>query len=304
VPPCGRPPAAVAPPERDPSIDAARSIDDDAENARQTVGVGRKLEHAKNISPRTKPFAGWDVRPEAMSYRNDVEALQTQVQQLEGELVGVRRERLRLEAATRDEPRLVTELDKLRKELHARAPRHLPMLDDIRVASPCHERWDAMTGDEQARHCGSCNKNVYNLSAMTREAAEALVREKEGKLCVRYFRRADGTILTADCPVGVRRKRVQLVAAAGAMTALAAGAAAAMFAHLGAPQTPSTVVNMMQGEATTPTSAPPVLNTPPASLGEDPVTEVMGDVAAPARPTPPQTEPRMHPRMGRRMMNR
>ncbi len=129
----------------------------------------------------------------------------------------------------------MTELDKLRKELHARAPGHLPMLDDIRVASPCHERWDAMTGDEQARHCGSCKKNVYNLSAMTREVAEALVREKEGKLCVRYYRRADGTILTADCSVGVRRKRVQLVAAAAAMTALAAGAAAAVFAGMGAP---------------------------------------------------------------------
>jgi hypothetical protein len=57
---------------------------------------------------------------------------------------------------------------------------------------------------------------------------------------------------------------------------------------------------MMQGEATTPTSAPPLVRTPPASLGEDPVTHVMGDVAAPARPKPPQTEPRM----GRQMMNR
>jgi len=109
------------------------------------------------------------------------------------------------------------------------------MLDDIRVASPGHERWDAMTGDEQARHCGSCKKNVYSLSAMTREAAKALVREKEGKLCVRDDRRADGTILTADCSVGVRRKRVQLVAAAAAMTALAAGATAAVFAGMGAP---------------------------------------------------------------------
>lgn len=235
-----------------------------------------------------------------MSYRNDVEALQTQVQQLEGELVGVRRERARLEEAAREEPRLVTELDKLRKELHARAPRHLPLLDDIRVASPCHERWDAMTGDEQARHCGSCNKNVYNLSAMTREAAEALVREKEGKLCVRYYRRADGTILTADCSVGVRRKRVQLVAAAGAVTALAAGAAAMMFARMGAPQTtPPGVVNVVQGGAV----APPVVSTPPDAVGEEPVEHVMGDMAAP-EPARSEPEPRAHPRMGRPMMRR
>ncbi len=237
-----------------------------------------------------------------MSYRNDVEALQTQVQQLEGELSGVRRERARLEEAAREEPRLVTELDKLRKELHARAPRHLPLLDDIRVASPCHERWDAMTGDEQTRHCGSCQKNVYNLSAMTREAAEALVREKEGKLCVRYYRRADGTILTADCSVGVRRKRVQLVAAAGAMTALAAGAAA-MFARMGAPQPVPPSVNMVQGGAV---AMPTVVNAPPVQpqvMQGEPVTHVMGDMAA---PEPPRSEPtrQLHPRMGRPMMRR
>lgn len=241
-----------------------------------------------------------------MSYRNDVEALETQVRQLEGELVGVRRERARLEEATREEPRLVTELDKLRKELHARAPRHLPMLDNIRVASPCHERWDDMSGDEQARHCARCDKNVYNLSAMTRDAAETLLRAKEGKLCVRFYRRADGTILTADCPVGVRRKRVQLVAAAGAMTALAAGAAA-MFTRMGAPQPVPPSVHMVQGGAV---AMPTVETTPPfngpvsVTQGE-PVSEVMGDMAAPPRPhAPAPPHPVVHPRMGRPMMRR
>jgi len=226
-----------------------------------------------------------------MSYRNDVEALQIRLSQLEQELAGIRDERARLERAARTEPRLITELDAVRRELHARAPRRLPMLDDIRVASPCHERWDAMTGDEQARFCGSCRKNVYNLSAMTREAAEALVRSKEGDLCVRYFRRTDGTILTADCPVGVRRKRVQLVAAAGAVTALAAGAVALAFAQMGS-AVPTTA---------TPTVAPRV--DPPVTSAPVPVEEiqgqmVQGDVApmmgTPAvDPAPMQTRPRM-----------
>jgi hypothetical protein len=35
--------------------------------------------------------------------------------------------------------------------------------------------------------------------------AERLVVEKEGRLCVRFHRRADGTVLTRDCPVGLRR---------------------------------------------------------------------------------------------------
>jgi hypothetical protein len=39
---------------------------------------------------------------------------------------------------------------------------------------------------------------------MTRHQAEALLREKEGQLCARVFRRADGTILTGNCPVGLR----------------------------------------------------------------------------------------------------
>src|SRR5258708_12517759 len=39
---------------------------------------------------------------------------------------------------------------------------------------------------------------------MTRREAEALLREKEGQLCARLYRRADGTILTSNCPAGLR----------------------------------------------------------------------------------------------------
>jgi hypothetical protein len=77
-------------------------------------------------------------------------------------------------------------------------------LEDVRVAQPCHASWDKMDGDGTARFCQSCHKNVYNLSEMTRQQAEALIAEKEGNLCVRYYRRADGTVMTDDCPVGLR----------------------------------------------------------------------------------------------------
>ena len=83
------------------------------------------------------------------------------------------------------------------------------VLDSLRVATPCHAAWDDMRGDERVRFCGRCEKNVYNLSAMPRAEAEALVREKEGRLCVRFFRRQDGTLLTSDCPVGVRRQKLR-----------------------------------------------------------------------------------------------
>ena len=82
------------------------------------------------------------------------------------------------------------------------------LLENLRIATPCQADWDDMTGDARVRFCGRCAKNVYNLSAMTRQEGEALLREKEG-LCVRLYRRRDGTVLTADCPVGVRRERLR-----------------------------------------------------------------------------------------------
>jgi hypothetical protein len=62
----------------------------------------------------------------------------------------------------------------------------LPVLDNIRIASPCAADWNAMTGDERVRHCGACKKDVFNLSALTRDEAELLIREKHGDLCGRY----------------------------------------------------------------------------------------------------------------------
>ena len=91
-------------------------------------------------------------------------------------------------------------------------------LDNIRVASPCSQDWEAMNGDERKRFCGSCQLNVYNLSGMTKEEAERLILSAEGRLCVRFFRRTDGTVLTKDCPVGwaALKKRVSKFAAAAA----------------------------------------------------------------------------------------
>ena len=90
------------------------------------------------------------------------------------------------------------------------------LLTHLRVASPCPARWADMTGDDRARFCAQCQKHVYNLSEMTAEDASDLIREKEGKLCVHFFQRADGTVLTADCPVGAAAvwRRARRLAAA------------------------------------------------------------------------------------------
>lgn len=72
-------------------------------------------------------------------------------------------------------------------------------LDVIEVQNPCTESWEGMRGDGPVRFCGLCKLNVYNLSAMTEDEAEETIREREGRLCVRFYKRADGTVSTADC---------------------------------------------------------------------------------------------------------
>lgn len=93
----------------------------------------------------------------------------------------------------------------------------------LKVASPCTVPWDSMTGDDAVRFCGTCEKQVYNLTGMSTDQVEALLASPAGRPCVRFFQRADGTILTADCPVGARRVRRRRLAAglgAGILTAL------------------------------------------------------------------------------------
>jgi hypothetical protein len=108
----------------------------------------------------------------------------------------------------------------------------LNSLDDVRVASPCDAEWDGMrpvtdSDGARARFCGSCEKNVYDLSAMTRADAFQLIERHEGRCCVRFYQRPDGTVLTQDCPVGVRAllkraERRTLMAAAAGVGAIAA----------------------------------------------------------------------------------
>lgn len=80
-------------------------------------------------------------------------------------------------------------------------------LDQIKVAAPCTANWESMSGDERTRFCGGCRKHVYNISAMSRGEAEELVQRTEGKICVRFYQRKDGKVLTDNCPVGLRRIR-------------------------------------------------------------------------------------------------
>jgi len=154
-----------------------------------------------------------------MTYRDDLEALAHRRATLAREVEAKARELAQASIVLED----------------ARARSRLPVLDNVRVASPCNVSWAGMTGDDRVRHCQSCNKNVFNLSQMTREEAESLIVEKAGKLCVRYYQRADGTILLGDdCKVGTRRKRARIALIAGA-AATALGSAAVTYQVMAGP---------------------------------------------------------------------
>lgn len=94
-------------------------------------------------------------------------------------------------------------------------------LERINVASPCKADWNKMTGNDQVRFCSECQLNVYNLSNMTRESAENLVQSTEGRLCVKFYKRADGTVISQDCPVGLKaihQKFARIVTAVASAT--------------------------------------------------------------------------------------
>jgi hypothetical protein len=49
-------------------------------------------------------------------------------------------------------------------------------LDDIAIASPCPADWTKMQGDPRRRFCSQCKLHVFDLSALTRTEAVALVQ--------------------------------------------------------------------------------------------------------------------------------
>ena len=76
-----------------------------------------------------------------------------------------------------------------------------------------------MTGDDRARFCSLCSLQVYNIAELTRKQAAALISASEGRICGRLYRRSDGTIVTKDCPVGLRAIRRRVARVSGAIFA-------------------------------------------------------------------------------------
>jgi hypothetical protein len=203
-----------------------------------------------------------------MSYRDDLDALAARHDALDVEVADKTRERDKVATMLAD----------------AKERARLPVLPNIRVATPCRADWKEMVGDDRVRHCAHCDKDVFNLSSMTRDEAEALILAKAGNLCARYYQRQDGTILLADCAVGIAQKRKRRVIAAGAAMLLAGGAGAAWLArHRAEPEFTQGSIGFAE----------------PENLGVSVHGHDVDDPPPPQPEPPPQVEPiEIHATMG------
>ncbi len=194
-----------------------------------------------------------------MTYRDETDPLKAEEITLVSELSSLRRR----------EEDVVRALDTTRSKL--RNGRALPMLEDVRIASPCSASWEDMIGNAQVRFCGKCAQNVYNLSEMTRDEAQSLLAKTEGEMCVRLYKRKDGTVMTADCPVGVKKKRVRRVVAL-AVAAFGAAGAVATAGHAPAHATMGAAPPMM-GELAIPATTASATTAPVPTVQEPPPVE-------------------------------
>lgn len=73
------------------------------------------------------------------------------------------------------------------------------------ITKPCHQNWDAMTGDEKKRYCSHCRLHVHNLSAMTPEEQLALLARRDEKSCITYLEKGEAMRVCTDNWVAVQR---------------------------------------------------------------------------------------------------
>lgn len=174
-------------------------------------------------------------------------------------------------------------------------------LANLQIASPCDAAWADMTGDDRQRLCAQCDKHVYNVANLRETEVMALFEAKGPLPCLRLWRRADGTVLTADCPVGARkvRSRRRTRYAAALILGLLASAPAILGAQVPLGGAPRPMPPEVMGKVACPTPKPkptkggkprrlpkPVPQRPIMGLVAQPLSVTMGEVVAP----PPKTD--------------
>ncbi len=158
---------------------------------------------------------------------------------------------------------------------------------NLSIAEPCHADWNAMTGGEQKRFCGSCDKHVHHLSAMTRREATQLMAT-EVSPCVRYAHDArTGEVLFAKRKVRATAPAHQIHGAAKLLAS-----AALIATSLSACDWPQHTEHALMGAIAAPYAMPvdvkPTTSVKPQSEPTD---------VAPKPVVEPQVEPNIEPQI-------
>ncbi len=185
----------------------------------------------------------------------------------------------------------------------------LEEIGTLRIASPCTAAWDQMVGDERTRFCARCTKNVYNLQGMTAAEVRQLLKVPRGAQppCIRFYTRRDGTVLTADCPVGLARIKREMQYKAAALACLVVTFVVSGYSKLTSGQPmfggdpgcdrrpPTQVESWLTRLATRPLPIPANSNSPGAAMGGAPMRlrpqPVMGEPPIMGKPAAPVKAP-------------
>lgn len=77
-------------------------------------------------------------------------------------------------------------------------------LGDLIIDSPCSVPLDEMQSNRFGRFCDHCDRQVFDMVGLTTAEADRLFADPADSPCVLLCHRADGQVITADSPIGVR----------------------------------------------------------------------------------------------------
>jgi hypothetical protein len=117
----------------------------------------------------------------------------------------------------------------------------------LRIASPCHESWAAMTPTSTGRHCAACQKTVVDFSQKTDAEILAALRQATGETCGRL--RADQLGRPLVVPISAPRWRAWLGVVLAASSVLSASKTLAQASSRHTSKRPAPVANQPAGHA-------------------------------------------------------
>jgi hypothetical protein len=136
---------------------------------------------------------------------------------------------------------------------------------------------------------------------MTQAEAEDFVAGGEGRLCVRFYRRNDGSILTQNCPIGLRaiRRRVSAVTRAITSVVLSFFAGLGVYEWLSATAIMDERFRGTTGVMVAEPRAFQIQPRPVVPIVKEPPFAIMGDIALPdLGMISPSPRDRRNPRAG------